>query len=99
MKKLFIITGEASGDRHAAEVVKKIREADADIQIEAIGGKYLNDLGVKLFSDHSKGKMSAMGLDFKILFELILLFKTLPLDLIKSNNSLCFKVLTPSSFK
>lgn len=75
MKKLFIITGEASGDRHAAEVVKKIREADADIQIEAIGGKYLNDLGVKLFSDHSKGKMSAMGLDFKILFEHITLGK------------------------
>ena len=67
MKKLFIITGEASGDAHAAAVVKRLYDMDMDIQIEAIGGRQLKRLNVKLFSDHSK--MSAMGFDLKILFD------------------------------
>lgn len=67
MKKLFIITGEASGDAHAAAVVKRLYDMDMDIQIEAIGGRQLKHLNVKLFSDHSK--MSAMGFDLKILFD------------------------------
>lgn len=75
MKKLFIVTGELSGDTHAAAVVKQLREMNADIQIEAIGGTNLKNLGVKLFSDHSK--MAAMGLNFKILIEHLLLMKRL----------------------
>ena len=67
MKKLFIITGEYSGDRHAADVVKALKAAGSDIEIEAIGGENLKSLGVKLLSDHSK--MSAMGLTPKILFD------------------------------
>ena len=75
MKKLFIVTGELSGDTHAAAVVKQLRELGAEIEIEAIGGTNLKNLGVKLFSDHSK--MSAMGLNFKILAEHALLMKRL----------------------
>ena len=75
MKKLFIITGEASGDAHAAAVVKRLYDMDVDLQIEAIGGRELKKLNVKLFSDHSK--MSAMGLDLKILFDHYMLGKRL----------------------
>lgn len=75
MKKLFIVTGELSGDTHAAAVVKQLREQCSDIEVEAIGGANLRDLGVKLFVDHSK--MSAMGFSFKILFDHILLGKRL----------------------
>lgn len=66
MKKVFIITGEHSGDMHAANVAKHLLELVPDIQIEAVGGKNLNDMGIKLFSDHSK--MSAMGLSPKIVW-------------------------------
>lgn len=65
MKKLFIITGEYSGDRHASDVVKEIKKINPDIQIEAVGGENLKNQGVKLFCDHSK--MSAMGFNFKII--------------------------------
>ena len=75
MKKLFIITGEASGDAHAAAVVKRLYDMDVDLQIEAIGGRELKKLNVKLFSNHSK--MSAMGLDLKILFDHYMLGKRL----------------------
>lgn len=75
MKKLFIITGELSGDKHASLVVKNLLENRNDIEIEAIGGENLKKLGVKLFVDHSKAHMSAMGLTPKILFDHITLGK------------------------
>lgn len=81
MKKLFIMTGEASADIHAAKVVEYLKSFSSDIQIEAIGGDNLKKLGVKLFSDHSK--MSAAGLNLKILIDHINLGKNL-LDYLKN---------------
>ena len=75
MKKIFIITGEYSGDIHAANVVKELRALDCDLQIEAIGGMNLAAEGVKLFADQSK--MSAVGLSPKILYDHYKLGKSL----------------------
>ena len=65
MKKLFIITGEYSGDIHASHVVRELRKINQDIEIEGIGGENLKQAGVKLFSDQKK--MGAVGLSFKII--------------------------------
>lgn len=73
MKKIFIITGEYSGDKHAADVAKKILESNPEVEIEAVGGKNLESAGVKLFCNHDK--MSAVGLGFKIIVNHILLGK------------------------
>lgn len=73
MKKLFIITGEYSGDKHASDVVKEIRKLNPDIEIEAVGGTNLALQGVKLFCDHSK--MSAVGFNTKIILNHISLGK------------------------
>ena len=73
MKKLFIITGEYSGDRHAADVVKEIKKISPDMQIEAVGGSNLANAGVKLYCDHSK--MSAMGFNMSIILSHINLGK------------------------
>ena len=54
MKKLFIVTGEYSGDIHASHVVKALRELNADIEIEGIGGENMLQAGVNLFENHSK---------------------------------------------
>ena len=67
MKKLFIITGEYSGDIHAAKVVSELKKLNSEIIIEAIGGQNLSAQGVKLFSTHEK--MSAMGLTPKIIID------------------------------
>ena len=75
MKKLFIITGEYSGDIHAAKVVAELKKINSEIQIEAIGGENLAAQGVKLFSTHEK--MSAMGLTPKIIINHIFLGKHL----------------------
>ena len=60
MKKIFIITGEYSGDIHASNVAKRSKELHPDIMIEGVGGDNLKSVGVKLFSDQKK--MGAMGL-------------------------------------
>lgn len=68
--KLFIITGEYSGDKHAADIVKGLRnlaESGAnELEIEAIGGENLKQQGIKLFSDHSK--MSSVGISPQIIW-------------------------------
>lgn len=75
MKKLFIITGEYSGDIHAAKVVSELKKINPEIEIEAIGGENLAAQGVKLFSNHDK--MSAIGLTPKIILNHIFLGKNL----------------------
>ena len=49
MKKLFIITGEHSGDKHASDVVKELKILSPDLEIHGIGGENLKAQGVKLF--------------------------------------------------
>lgn len=73
MKKIFIITGEYSGDKHASCVAREIFKASPDVSIEAVGGSNLESVGVKLFCNHEK--MSAMGFNFKILIDHIMLGK------------------------
>jgi len=76
MKKLFIITGEHSGDLHASFIVKELKSIMPDLTIEAVGGKHLETEGVKLFSDHSK--MAVVGLDaIKSIFSHIKLGKSI----------------------
>ena len=73
MKKLFIVTGEYSGDIHASFVVRALKEQNAELEIEGIGGENLQKEGVKLFSDHKK--MASAGLSPSILINHILLGK------------------------
>jgi len=75
MQKLFIITGEHSGDIHAAKVVNELKKTCPDLEIEGIGGENLKNAGVKLFSGQEK--MSAVGFSFKILFDHLTLGKRL----------------------
>lgn len=75
MKKLFIVTGEYSGDIHASHVIKALRELDNDITIEGIGGENMLQTGIKLFENHSK--MSSVGLSPQIIINHILLGKRL----------------------
>lgn len=75
MKRLFIITGEYSGDQHASYVVRELRSIMPDVEIEAVGGENLKKEGVKLFCDHSK--MNVVGLNFKAIWDHICLGKRL----------------------
>ena len=73
MKKVFIITGEYSGDIHASKVAKKLYELNPEIEIEGICGENLKSAVVKLFSDQKK--MGAVGISLGIIYNHILLGK------------------------
>ncbi len=75
MKKIFIITGEYSGDIHASCVVKELKSICPDIEIQGIGGENLKNAGVKIFVDHKK--MSAVGISPMIIWNHIILAKKL----------------------
>ena len=47
MKKIFILTGEPSGDKLASSVISKLKMLNSDIQFLSVGGKHLNSLGIK----------------------------------------------------
>lgn len=73
MKKIFIITGEYSGDIHASKVVEFLKQQNPDIIIEGIGGENLANAGAKLFCDHSK--MSGFGFNLKMAIDHLALEK------------------------
>ncbi len=47
MKKIFILTGEPSGDRLASKVISKLQENNSNIKYSCVGGTHLNSLGIK----------------------------------------------------
>lgn len=49
--KLAVITGEASGDLHAAEVIRHVRELDPELRAFGFGGDRLRAQGVELLHD------------------------------------------------
>ena len=42
MKKIFILTGEPSGDKLASEVIKELKKYKNDIEYLSVGGQHLN---------------------------------------------------------
>ena len=51
MKKIFVLTGEPSGDKLASTVVNKLQQSHPDIEYLSVGGSHLNNLGVKSIYD------------------------------------------------
>ena len=51
MKKIFILTGEPSGDKLASKVISKIKNSRLDIEYLSVGGEHLKALGIKSLYD------------------------------------------------
>ena len=51
MKKIFILTGEPSGDKLASKVISKIKNSRSDIEYLSVGGEHLKALGIKSLYD------------------------------------------------
>jgi len=51
MKKIFILTGEPSGDKLASTVISKLKQNNPDIEYSCVGGTHLNSLGIKSIYD------------------------------------------------
>ena len=51
MKKLFILTGEPSGDKLASKVIAQLKSSRADVEYLSVGGEHLKSLGIKSLFD------------------------------------------------
>ena len=47
MKKIFVLTGEPSGDKLASKVISKLQKNNPNIEYSCVGGTHLNSLGIK----------------------------------------------------
>jgi lipid-A-disaccharide synthase len=51
MKKIFILTGELSGDKLASKVISKLKILNPNIEYLSVGGENLKSLGIKSIYD------------------------------------------------
>jgi lipid-A-disaccharide synthase len=95
MKKIFILTGEPSGDRLASAVISKLKQSKTDIEYSCVGGPHLNSLGIKSIFDLKEityiGFTSVLFNIFKIKKRMV---KTVN-EIIKFNPDILFSVDSP----
>jgi lipid-A-disaccharide synthase len=85
MKKIYIISGERSGDLHASNLVLGLKSLDSSIQFRGMGGGYSKEAGVELAVDYSE--VAVMGfLEVVLGFRKVLKY----LNLVK-NDLLAFR--------
>ena len=82
MKKIFILTGEPSGDKLASTVITKLQQNHSDIEYLSVGGSHLNSLGIKSIYDLKE--ITYIG------------FTSVILNLFKIRNKICLLYTSPS---
>ena len=95
MKKIFILTGEPSGDKLASTVIRKLNITNPEIEYSCVGGSHLYSLGIKSIFDLKEitymGFTSVLLNIFKIKGKIN---KTVD-DIIKFNPDILFSVDSP----
>ena len=95
MKKIFILTGEPSGDKLASSVISKLKISEPNIEYLSVGGTHLNSLGIKSIFDLKEityiGITSVLLNIFKIRNRIN---KTVD-EIIKFNPNILFSVDSP----
>ena len=51
MKKIFVLTGEPSGDKLASTVISKLKIDNPDIEYLSVGGTHIKKLGIQSIFD------------------------------------------------
>jgi len=95
MKKIFIITGEPSGDKLASTVISKLKKTNPEIMYSCVGGTHLDSLGIKSIFDLKEitymGFTSVLLNIFKIQNKINKTVK----EIIKFNPDILFSVDSP----
>ena len=95
MKKIFILTGEASGDKLASTVISKLKKKNQEIEYLSVGGSNLADLGVNSIFDLKE--ITYMGFT-SVLFNILKIRKKIEntvKEIIKFNPDILFSVDSP----
>jgi lipid-A-disaccharide synthase len=95
MKKVFILTGEPSGDKLASMVISKLKETNPDIEYMCVGGSHLYTLGIKSIFDLKE--ITYMGFTSVLLniFKIKNKINETVNEIIKFNPDILFSVDSP----
>ena len=95
MKKIFILTGEPSGDKLASTVISQLKLTNPDIQYLSVGGSHLKSLGIK--SIFNLNEITFMGFTSVLLniFKIINRINKTVGEIIKFNPDILFSVDSP----
>ena len=95
MKKIFILTGEPSGDRLASKVVSKLKESNPNIKYLCVGGSHLYSLGINSIFDQKD--ITYMGFTSVLLniFKIKNKINQAVDEIIKFNPDILFSVDSP----
>ena len=95
MKKIFILTGEASGDKLASTVILKLKKKNQEIEYLSVGGSNLADLGINSIFDLKD--ITYMGFT-SVLFNILKIRNKIEhtvKEIIKFNPDILFSVDSP----
>ena len=95
MKKIFVLTGEPSGDKLASAVILKLKKLNSNIEYLCVGGTHLNKLGIK--SIFKLNEITYMGFT-SVLFNIFKIRNKINMtvdEIIKFNPNILFSVDSP----
>ena len=95
MKKIFILTGEPSGDKLASEVISKLKNNNPNIEYLSVGGSNLKNLGIKSIFDLKD--ITYLGFT-SVLLNILKIRKKINItveEIIKFNPDILFSVDSP----
>ena len=95
MKKIFILTGEPSGDKLASTVISRLKLENSEIEYLSVGGSHLKNLGINTIFDLKEitylGFTSVLFNIFKIRAKI----NTTVDEILKFNPDILFSVDSP----
>ena len=95
MKKIFIVTGEPSGDKLASKAIFNLKKKISEIEYLCVGGMHLKSLGIKSIFELSEITYFAFT---KVLFNLFKINKKINYtvsEVVKFNPDILFTVDSP----
>ena len=95
MKKIFILTGEPSGDKLASKVISKLQKNNSNIEYSCVGGTYLNSLGIKSIYDLKEITYIGFTSVFLNIFKIKNKINKTVEEIIKFNPDILFSVDSP----
>ncbi len=95
MKKIFVLTGEPSGDKLASEVISQIKTKRADLEFLSVGGTNLEKLGIKTIFDQKEITFIAFTDILLNIFKIKRKIKDTVNEILKFNPDILFSVDSP----
>ena len=95
MKKVFVLTGEPSGDKLASKVIAQLKSSRVDIEYLSVGGEHLKSLGIKSLYDLKEVTYLGFTRVLLNIFKIKIKIKETVKEIVKFKPDILFSVDSP----